>query len=136
MDWAHAAGYGAVGGAVVELVVANGRLLAWQAARHRARQERRRRMPPLRHYVDFSADLAAGLSRIALGAVTGWLLHSQITGLYAAVAAGASAPAVLRQIGSFTSAQAVLRGEEPPVAGEPEDQRPVPVPGRPGEVGS
>ncbi|MFD8479417.1 hypothetical protein [Kitasatospora sp. NPDC059673] len=118
---------------MVELVVANGRLLAWQAARHRARQERRRRMPPLRHYVDFSADLAAGLSRIALGAVTGWLLHSQITGLYAAVAAGASAPALLRQIGSFTSAQAVTRGEEPPESGELES---VPVPGRPGEAGS
>ncbi|MFJ5924932.1 hypothetical protein ACIQF6_20245 [Kitasatospora sp. NPDC092948] len=110
MDWAHAAGYGGVGGALVELVIANGRLLAWQAARHRARETRHRRMPPLRHYIDLGADLAAGLSRVALGVATGWLLHSQLTGLYAA---GASAPALLRQIGSFTTVQALVRGEAP-----------------------
>jgi len=123
LDWAHAVGCGGVGGALVELVIANGRLLAWQAARHRARQTRHRRMPPLRHYIDPSADLAAGLSRVALGAATGWLLHAQITGLYAAVAAGASAPALLRQIGSFTTVQALVRGEEPEAAGpEPGEQ--------------
>ncbi|MFD7639442.1 hypothetical protein ACFV4P_02190 [Kitasatospora sp. NPDC059795] len=130
----------------MELVIANGRLLAWQSARHRARDERRRRMPPLRHFIDPTADLAAGVSRIALGAVTGWLLHSQITGLYAAVAAGASAPALLRQIGTLTSVRAVVRGEEPPEAvesggpGGPGGPASVPVPGpgpgRPGEVGS
>ncbi|WP_031069287.1 hypothetical protein [Streptomyces sp. NRRL WC-3742] len=110
MDWAQAAGYGAVGGALVELVIVNGRLLAWQAARHRARDERKRRLPPLRHYIDPTADLAAALSRIALGALTGWLLHSQVTGLYAAVAAGASAPALIRQLGTFGSVQDVVRG--------------------------
>ncbi|GAA2840022.1 hypothetical protein GCM10010441_75430 [Kitasatospora paracochleata] len=112
---------------MVELVIANGRLLAWQAARHLARQDRRRRMPPLRRYIDPSADLAAGLSRIALGAVTGWLLHSQVTGLYAAVAAGASAPALLRQIGSFTTVRSVLQGEDPPSATVPGEQTPVVV---------
>ncbi|MFJ5234497.1 hypothetical protein ACIQBJ_31905 [Kitasatospora sp. NPDC088391] len=130
MDWAEAVGYGAVGGALVELVITNGRLLAWQAARHLARQDRRRRMPPLRRYIDPSADIAAGLSRIALGAATGWLLHSQVTGLYAAVAAGASAPALLRQIGSFTGAQSVLRGEEPAAPGEAGVAVPVEEAGR------
>ncbi|MFG2915862.1 hypothetical protein ACGF0D_23630 [Kitasatospora sp. NPDC048298] len=124
MDWAEAAGYGAVGGALVELLVANGRLLAWQADRHRARSEKRRRMPRLRTYIDPTADIAAGASRLALGALSGWLLHSEISGLFAAVAAGASAPAMLRQIGSFTSVQGLIRGEEeaaeagPPAAEE------------------
>ncbi|MFJ9693904.1 hypothetical protein [Kitasatospora sp. NPDC101183] len=131
MDWAEAAGYGAVGGALVELVVVNGRLLAWQAARHRARDERRRRLPPLRHYIDPTADLAAGLSRIALGALTGWLLHTQVTGLYAAVAAGASAPALIRQLGTFGSVQDVVRGGPAPEGVERETARE-----RAGEVGS
>ncbi|MGA5824014.1 hypothetical protein ACPC54_39980 [Kitasatospora sp. NPDC094028] len=113
MDWAQAAGYGAVGGALVELVIANGRLLAWQAARHKARDEKRRRLPPLRHYIDPTADLAAGLSRVALGALTGWLLHSQVTGLYAAVAAGASAPALIRQLGTFGSVREIVQGPAP-----------------------
>ncbi|MFG2908549.1 hypothetical protein ACGF13_26210 [Kitasatospora sp. NPDC048286] len=94
MDWAEAAGYGAVGGVLVELLVANGRLLAWQADRHRARSEKRRRMPRLRTYIDPPSDIAA-------------------------VAAGASAPAMLRQIGSFTSVQGLIRGEEAAGAGPP-----------------
>ncbi len=80
-------------------------------------------MPPLRRYIDLPADITAGLSRIALGALTGWLLHSQISGLYAAVAAGASAPALIRQMGSLTTVQNAIRGgggppDEPPPAHE------------------
>ncbi|MFD0567979.1 hypothetical protein ACFQ0T_00120 [Kitasatospora gansuensis] len=100
MNWVHAAGYGAVGGLLVELLVLNGRLQSWQAARRLAR-EGRRKLPTFRKYVDVPADLAAALSRVLLGALTGWLLHPQISGLYAAVAAGASAPALIRQMGSF-----------------------------------
>lgn len=110
VDWAHGAGYGAIGGALIEALVFNGRLLAWQAARQRAREGKRRKLPPLRRYVDPPADIAAALSRIVLGALMGWLLHSQITGLYAAVAAGASAPALLRQMGSLRTVQTVVRG--------------------------
>ncbi|MEV4559163.1 hypothetical protein AB0K51_19550 [Kitasatospora sp. NPDC049285] len=137
MNWLAAAGYGAVGGALVELVVTNGRLLAWQAARHRAREHPRRRVPPLRNFIDPSADVAAALSRIALGALGGWLLHSQISGLYAAVAAGASAPALLRQLGTATSLQNIVGGTEPPPPNPPDDRPLAPLPaGSPtGEVG-
>ncbi|MGW1198500.1 hypothetical protein ACWD4B_22075 [Streptomyces sp. NPDC002536] len=121
MNWDQAAAYGAIGGGIVEALVWNGYLLAWQAARHEAR-EGRRRLPPLRKYVDLSADLAAGLSRILLGALMGWLLHPQITGLYAAVAAGASAPALIRQLGSLRTVQAALR------AGDPQLGEPSPAP--------
>ncbi|RFC78235.1 hypothetical protein DXZ75_11085 [Streptomyces sp. AcE210] len=71
MDWIHGAVYGAVGGALIEALVFNGRVLAWQAARRRARDAKRRKLPPLRAYVDPPADLAAAVSRLLLGALAG-----------------------------------------------------------------
>ncbi|WP_052434311.1 hypothetical protein [Streptacidiphilus melanogenes] len=147
MDWFHGAAYGAVGGALIEALVFNGRVLAWQAARRQARESRRRKLPPLRAYVDPPADVAAALSRVLLGAVVGWLLRSQITGLYAAVAAGASAPALLRQLGSFRTVQEVVQGgAASPGERNPDTSEPVPpaaahpqppqTPETPGEVGS
>ncbi|MGW4805339.1 hypothetical protein [Kitasatospora sp. NPDC004272] len=130
MDWIHGVAYGAVGGALIEALVFNERVLAWQAARRRARDAKRRKLPQLRDFVDPSADLAAAVSRLLLGALAGWLLHSQITGLYAAVAAGASAPALLRQLGAMRSAQEVVRGGSPD-AGERNQNTPVTVPSAP-----
>lgn len=120
MDWFHGAAYGAIGGVLIEVLVLNGRLLAWQAARQRAREAKRRKLPPLRAYVDPPADLAAGLSRLLLGALVGCLLHAQITGSYAAAAAGASAPAILRQLGSYRSVQEIVRGR--PASGAERNQ--------------
>jgi hypothetical protein len=111
MDWIHGVGYGAIGGLLIEALVLNGRLLSWQSARHKAREKHRRKLPALGAYVDLPADLAAGFSRVLLGALVGWLLHSEITGLYAAVAAGASAPAIIRQMGALRSVQGAVRGE-------------------------
>ncbi|WP_133305545.1 hypothetical protein [Streptomyces sp. AcE210] len=71
VDWIHGAVYGAVGGALIEALVFNGRVLAWQAARRRARDAKRRKLPPLRAYVDPPADLAAAVSRLLLGALAG-----------------------------------------------------------------
>jgi hypothetical protein len=149
VDWLHGAVYGAIGGGLIEALVFNSRLLAWQAARRRAREARRQRLPPLRAYIDPPADVAAALSRILLGALAGWLLRSQITGLYAAVAAGASAPALLRQLGSARSVQDIVQGgSTKPEERNPEAPTPVPlmptppsVPAQPsaesmGEVGS
>src|ERR1700759_5358064 len=93
-------GYGAIGGVIVEAVVSSNRLLAWNAARHQALE--RRPATPAREmsaYVDPLPDVAAGLTRILLGAVAGLLFHSQVTGAYAAIAVGCSAPAVLRLLG-------------------------------------
>ncbi|MFE6056460.1 hypothetical protein ACFQ6N_37425, partial [Kitasatospora sp. NPDC056446] len=67
------------------------------------------------------------VSRLLLGALAGWLLHSEITGLYAAVAAGASAPALLRQVGSLRTVQEVVQGVSPDT-GERNPDVPVTVP--------
>ena len=100
VDWLVAMGYGAIGGAVVEAVVSSDRVLAWNAARHQARARRTAGVPELSAYVDPLSDVAAGLTRILLGAVAGLIFHTQVTGAYAAIAVGCSAPTVLRQLGS------------------------------------
>lgn len=104
MDWLVAMSYGALGGAVVEVVVSSDRVLAWNAARHEALTQPRLAAPGTRPalsaYLDPLSDVAAGVTRILLGAVAGLLFHSQVTGAYAAIAVGCSAPTVLRQLGS------------------------------------
>lgn len=101
MDWLLAMTYGAIGGAVVEAVVSSDRVLAWNAARHQALAHTPATpVPALTAYLDPLSDVAAGVTRILLGAVAGWLFHSQVTGAYAAIAVGCSAPTVLRQLGS------------------------------------
>lgn len=101
MDWLLAMTYGAIGGAVVEAVVSSDRILAWNAARHQALAHRpATAVPAVTAYLDPLSDVAAGLTRILLGAVAGALFHSQVTGAYAAIAVGCSAPTVLRQLGS------------------------------------
>ena len=103
MDWLVAMSYGALGGAVVEVVVSSDRVLAWNAARHEALTQPRLTAgtrPALSAYLDPLSDVAAGVTRILLGAVAGLLFHSQVTGAYAAIAVGCSAPTVLRQLGS------------------------------------
>jgi hypothetical protein len=109
VDWLLAMGYGALGGAVVEAVVSSERILAWNAARHQALVRAGGR-PALSAYVDPLSDIAAGLTRVLLGALAGMLFHSQVTGGYAAIAVGCSAPTVLRQLGSarLTSAFEVV----------------------------
>jgi hypothetical protein len=101
VDWLLAMTYGAIGGAVVEAVVSSDRVLAWNAARHQALAHTPAiPVPALTAYLDPLSDVAAGVTRILLGAVAGWLFHSQVTGAYAAIAVGCSAPTVLRQLGS------------------------------------
>lgn len=101
VDWLLAMTYGAIGGAVVEVVVSSDRVLAWNAARHQAlAHQPATAVPALTAYLDPLSDIAAGVTRILLGAVAGLLFHSQVTGAYAAIAVGCSAPTVLRQLGS------------------------------------
>jgi hypothetical protein len=40
--------------------------------------------------------------------VAGWLLHDEITGMYAALAVGASAPALLASIGRATTPAEII----------------------------
>ncbi|MFI6485945.1 hypothetical protein [Streptomyces sp. NPDC050564] len=104
--------YGAMGGLVVEIVVFYGRIAAWQTARHRAlaRNKQRAQLPRLDKYIDPPSDVLAALTRLSLGAGAGWIFSPQLTGALATVAVGASAPALLRQLGSARTLQAVIGG--------------------------
>jgi hypothetical protein len=109
VDLTTAITFGAVGGSVIEAMVFYSHISAWQSARHRALTNRRS-LPSLRRYVDPLSDALAALTRILLGAAAGWLFHSEITGVYAAVAVGASAPALLRQMGAVKSLHDAVQG--------------------------
>ena len=108
LTWAAAALCGAGGGLIVEAVVTFGRLHDWQQARHAARAAAGP-LPRIGAFVDPLADSLAALFRVVLGATAAWLLHEEVTGLYAAVTVGASAPAVLAQIGKATTPADALR---------------------------
>lgn len=108
LTWIEAVASGAVGGLIAEVAVTYGRLRSWQGARHAARASEAP-LPPLGRFVDPLADSLAALVRVALGGAAGWLLHTEVTGFYAAVAVGASAPALLAQIGRAATPEAALR---------------------------
>ncbi|GAA2171036.1 hypothetical protein GCM10009727_95990 [Actinomadura napierensis] len=110
LTWIEAVACGACGGLITEVVVTFGRLHAWQQARHAARMATGP-LPRLGAFVDPLADSLSALLRVLLGSAAGWLLHAEITGVYAAVTVGASAPALLAQVGRATSAADVLRVE-------------------------
>ncbi|WP_194899156.1 hypothetical protein [Catenulispora pinisilvae] len=127
MEWLLAMGYGAIGGAVVEVVVSSDRVLAWNAARHQARTQNQSQPagpgPKLTAYIDPVSDVVAGLTRVLLGAVAGLLFHSQVTGAYAAIVVGCSAPTVLRQLGTarLNSAFELQAGPPPETAAAPQE---------------
>jgi hypothetical protein len=99
VDLGAAAGLGAVGGGIAEAVNLWGNLIAWQQARHAARQ-RQRTLPAITKYIDPLADTLVALTRVAMGVGAGLLFHGQVTGVTAAIAVGAAAPALLAQIGA------------------------------------
>lgn len=119
MNWLSAAGGGALGGVVVEAVVFYGRLSAWQSARHKALAQNKRRLPPIGRYFDPPADIAASATRVLLGALAGLLFHSDVTDTYAAIAVGASAPGLLRHLGSARSIHDIIQGGDGPDAASP-----------------
>lgn len=108
MDWPTATALGAVGGAVVEAISAWENLVVWQKARHGARASHHRPLPKLNRYIDPLADTLVAVTRLVLGAAAGALLHLQVTGTIAAIAVGASAPALLRQLGTVRSVQETI----------------------------
>ena len=110
MNWAAAVACGMAGGAIVEAVALWGHLSAWQKARHHARR-RGRRLPGLTRYVDPAADAMVAVSRLLLGGLAVFVLHTQISGFVSAIAVGASAPALLSQLGSAQVVR-VRTGEE------------------------
>lgn len=88
-----------------------GWLEAWRQARHTAITRRKRR-PAITMFIDPAADLAVALTRAGLGAVAGLLLHDQLTGVYAAVTVGASAPAVLATLGKAVTPAGALANRQ------------------------
>jgi hypothetical protein len=115
-----AMGYGAAGGLITEAIVMLGWLEAWRQAR-RSAITREKRLPAITRFIDPGPDLLVGLTRAVLGAVAGWLLRGQITGVYAALTVGASAPAVLATLGkAVTPAGALAGSQQDGVARPPE----------------
>jgi hypothetical protein len=103
MDWLVVTALGACGGAIVQLIDLAVSAREWQKARREARIKRESPIPKLVVYVDVPADSLVFLTRVALGAVAGFIFHGQVDGATAAVAVGASAPALLRQLGALRS---------------------------------
>jgi hypothetical protein len=100
VNWVVAAAFGASGGGIVSAVALCADILKWQEARRLARGRRSRRIPKLNDFIDPYPDLVALVTRAALGAVAAGIFHDQVIGIQAAVAVGASAPALLSQLGS------------------------------------
>ena len=101
MNWLVVTALGTCGGAIVQLIDLAVSAKEWQKARREARIRRKTPMPKLGAYVDVPADSLVFLTRLALGAVAGFIFHDQVVGPTAAVAVGASAPALLKQLGTL-----------------------------------
>ena len=85
-------------------------LQAWQQARRQA-ASKRKPLPTFASFVDPFPDALVAISRAALGCVAGLVLRSEVTGFYAALIAGASAPALLASLGRATTPAEVFRAE-------------------------
>ncbi|MEO3858530.1 hypothetical protein [Acrocarpospora sp. B8E8] len=109
MNWPLAVVFGALGGALVELINTWGNLTAWQSARREALRSRKRSLPSIGLYIDPLPDALVALTRVLLGGLAGFLFHSQVTGIVAAVAVGAAGPALLRQLGTASSVREALQ---------------------------
>lgn len=105
MDWQVTTVLGACGGAVVSLVTFCSNIFTWYEDRHTAHARRAKKLPKLTSYVDLYPDLAVLVTRVVLGVAAGAIFHAQVSGAEAAIAVGASAPALLAQLrtGRFSS---------------------------------
>jgi hypothetical protein len=90
-----------------------GYIIDWQAARRDAlRNLADESLPRLRVFIDLPADGLVAVTRLALGALAGWLFHSQLVGSEAAIAVGASAPALLRPLSSARTVREAIQSDE------------------------
>jgi hypothetical protein len=101
VQWLTACALGVGGGVIIEAVQVWGELVTWVQARRVARHpaRRKRRLPRLADYVDCPAHALLLPTRCVLGGAAGLVFHAQVTGWVAAIAVGASAPALLEQLG-------------------------------------
>ncbi|WP_406126912.1 hypothetical protein [Streptomyces sp. NBC_00989] len=128
MEWTLCATYGALGGLVVEAVAFHRRIAVWQEARHQARAKSRKKLPGLGKFIDAPADITVAITRLALGAGGGAAFHSQVTGALAALAVGASAPALISQLGDARNIQEAVSGARRTAPGTTAEESSVPLP--------
>ncbi|WP_143254651.1 hypothetical protein [Amycolatopsis azurea] len=108
---------GALGGSLRGLVDLYNQITQWHNARREHRAENAAGVPPkLTKYIDVVPEAIAGAVHIALGAAAGALFGGtgQVAGAYAAVVVGASAPALLTQLGQLRPIKNAVIGQEPP----------------------
>jgi hypothetical protein len=135
VNWATVICVGAAGGAIVSVVAFCGDVFTWQQTRRTAHLNRRAaharhavELPTLRKYIDPWPDFVALLTRIVLGVLAGAVFRFQVTTPQAAFMVGASAPALLTQLGNARMAKPADGGTEPPTV----PAMPFTVPDMPG----
>lgn len=112
MNWLTVICLGAAGGAIVSVVAFCGDVFSWQQTRRAAHLKRAAELPTLRKHVDPWPDLVALITRIILGVLAGVVFRSQMTTPLAAFAVGASAPALLTQLGNARMVKTENEGTE------------------------
>jgi hypothetical protein len=117
---------GAVGGSLRAVLDLYTQITVWQTVRRRYRMEnssraRRQPPPPLSNFIDVVPEAIAGVVHMGLGATAGMLFGGtgQIAGVYAAILVGASAPALLMQLGHVKSIKDAVVGTSVTEGGEP-----------------
>jgi hypothetical protein len=80
-------------------------------------------LPAFRNYFDLVGDILLVMARAAFGAIGGVIFHTQLTGAATAgaIAVGASAPILLRQLGQIHAISDVLAGASQSLGSEPPD---------------
>ncbi|MGW7824995.1 hypothetical protein ACWGLF_44895 [Streptomyces puniciscabiei] len=126
---------GAAGGLLRGLLDAYAGFSLWHAARRRHRQGATgpdAEVPVFRDYVDPLADSVAAVVHSALGAGAAVLFGTtgQISGAYAALVVGMSAPLLLTQVGRVQSVSDAVLGGPQTTSGRP--TRTLPLPDQPG----
>ena len=117
LSMSAAAAYGALGGLIIAVLEVWQDLRTWQLARHQAAREKKPR-PAFDGFTD-PVDLLVAVTRAALGCVAGLLLRSEVSGIYAALIVGASAPALLATLGRAMTIADVFRAEGASDTGAP-----------------
>jgi hypothetical protein len=99
VSWVIAAGLGALGGTIVSVVAFFNDVWVWYEERRSNLRRGILGIPKIAQFTDLNADALVLLTRMTIGALTGYLVHSEVAGFLPIIAAGASAPAILSQFG-------------------------------------
>ncbi|MGK5533745.1 hypothetical protein [Streptomyces sp. URMC 129] len=112
---------GACGGGLIEIVALFNRLGEWQTARRTPTGRIRRNPPKFTSYIDIGPVLAITATRLMLGAAvaTAFGGSGQVDGGYAAITVGATAPALLAQLGQIPGVRNALGDAPAPGAPSP-----------------